>query len=107
MKVILFELNEVPYKVIHHFCKLYPESNLAKVLSKGRKYETYAEDQGHLSPWVTWPTVHRGVTNEKHLFLISDKTLVNRKNNTRQSGICLQKWCKGWLVWLIAHLPNA
>jgi hypothetical protein len=70
MKVILFELNEVPYKVIHHFCKLYPESNLAKVLSKGRKYETYAEDFGHLSPWITWPTVHRGVTNEKHF--ISD-----------------------------------
>lgn len=70
MKVILFELNEVPYKVIHHFCKLYPESNLAKVLSKGRKYETYAEDIGHLSPWITWPTVHRGVTNEKHF--ISD-----------------------------------
>lgn len=70
MKVILFELNEVPYKVIHHFCKLYPESNLARVLSKGRKYETYAEDQGHLSPWITWPTVHRGVTNEKHF--ISD-----------------------------------
>jgi len=66
MKVILFELNEVPYKVIQHFCKLYPESNLASVLSKGRKYETYAEDQGHLSPWITWPTVHRGVTNEKH-----------------------------------------
>ena len=70
MKVILFELNEVPYKVIHHFCKLYPESNLAKILSKGRKYETYAEDQGHLSPWITWPTVHRGITNEKHF--ISD-----------------------------------
>ena len=70
MKVIFFELNEVPYKVIHHFCKLYPESNLAKVLSKGRKYETYAEDMGHLSPWVTWPTVHRGITNEKHF--ISD-----------------------------------
>ena len=70
MKVILFELNEVPYKVIHHFCKLYPESNLARVLKKGRKYETYAEDQGHLSPWITWPTVHRGVTNEKHF--ISD-----------------------------------
>ncbi len=70
MKIILFELNEVPYKVIHHFCKLYPESNLAKILAKGRKYETYAEDTGHLSPWVTWPTVHRGITNEKHV--ISD-----------------------------------
>ena len=66
MKIIFFELNEVPYKVIHHFCKLYPESNLAKILSNGRKYETYAEDMGHLSPWVTWPTVHRGITNEKH-----------------------------------------
>lgn len=70
MKIIFFELNEVPYKVIHHFCKLYPESNLAKVLKRGRKYETFAEDQGHLSPWITWPTVHRGVTNEEHF--ISD-----------------------------------
>lgn len=70
MKIIFFELNEVPYKVIHHYCKLYPESNLAKVLTIGKKYETYSEDQGHLSPWVTWPTVHRGVTNEKHF--ISD-----------------------------------
>ena len=70
MKIIFFELNEVPYKIIHHFCKLYPASNLAKVLAQGRKYETYSEDQGHLSPWVTWPTVHRGVSNDKHF--ISD-----------------------------------
>lgn len=70
MKIIFFELNEVPYRIIHHFCKFYPESYLAKIFANGRKYETYAEDQGHLSPWVTWPTVHRGVTNEKHF--ISD-----------------------------------
>lgn len=70
MKIIFFELNEVPYKVIHHFCKLYPESNLAKVFANGRKYETCSEDRGHLSPWITWPTVHRGITNEKHF--ISD-----------------------------------
>ena len=70
MKIIFFELNEVPYKIIHHFCKLYPESNLAKLVAGGRKYETYSEDVGHLSPWVTWPTVHRGITNERHF--ISD-----------------------------------
>jgi hypothetical protein len=70
MKIIFFELNEVPYKILHHFCKLYPESNLARIFSISKKYETYAEDKGHLSPWVTWPTVHRGVTNEKHF--ISD-----------------------------------
>lgn len=70
MKIIFFELNEVPYKIIQHFCRLYPGSSLAKILARGRKYETYAEDFGHLSPWITWPTVHRGVTNEKHF--ISD-----------------------------------
>src|SRR5688572_12717606 len=66
MKIIFFELNEVPYRIIHLFCRLYPNSNLATVFNKGRKFETFAEDQGHLSPWVTWPTVHRGVSNEKH-----------------------------------------
>jgi hypothetical protein len=28
--------------------------------------ETVAEDEGELSPWKTWPTVHRGVTNTQH-----------------------------------------
>ncbi|MBI1343040.1 MAG: hypothetical protein GC171_08915 [Terrimonas sp.] len=70
MKIIFFELNEVPYKIIHHFCRLYPESSLAKILPFSRQFETYTEDKGHLSPWITWPTLHRGVTNEKHF--ISD-----------------------------------
>jgi hypothetical protein len=70
MKIIFFELNEVPLKIIQHFTRLYPESWLAKVYANSRRYETIAEDQGHLSPWVTWPTVHRGVSNEKHF--ISD-----------------------------------
>lgn len=43
---------------------------MAKVFANSRKYETFSEDKGHLSPWVTWPTVHRGITNEKHF--ISD-----------------------------------
>jgi len=66
MKIILFELNEVPLRIIHHFSKLYPQSALAKILTSGRQYETVTEDIGHLSPWVTWPTVHRGVSNERH-----------------------------------------
>jgi hypothetical protein len=55
------------------FAKLYPESNLAKVLKKGRKYETYAEDQGHLSPWVTWPTFIVVLPTKNTLFQILDK----------------------------------
>ena len=87
MKIILFELNEVPFKVIHHFSKLYPESSLAKIFSKSKKYETYAEDKGHLSPWVTWPTVHRGVTNEKHFISLGqvDLVFVKESGYLRQS----------------------
>lgn len=67
-KIIFFELNEVPWKVIEYYSKIFPSSTLAKILSSSQhqRYETYAEDQGILSPWITWPTMHRGVNNEKH-----------------------------------------
>jgi hypothetical protein len=64
--IILFELNEVPFKVIDYYCDKYPNSVLAKTLSKSYQFETRTEDQGHLHPWSTWPTIHRGITNELH-----------------------------------------
>ncbi len=63
--IILFELNEVPYRIIQHYCAHDPNSTLSKILPKCRVYQTYAED-AVLSPWVTWPTLHRGVTDAKH-----------------------------------------
>jgi len=65
-KIILFELNEVPLRIIHHFCRLHPKSVLARRLPECYQYETFAEDQGELSPWITWPTLHRGVPNGRH-----------------------------------------
>ena len=65
-KFIFFELNEVPFTIIDHFCQRNPQSALAKILPKCMQVETVAEDEGELSPWKTWPTVHRGVTNAKH-----------------------------------------
>ena len=65
-KVILFELNEVPFRIIDYFVDGHPDSTLAKAFPRCRKYETFSEDGGHLSPWTTWPTVHRGVTNDSH-----------------------------------------
>lgn len=66
-KIILFELNEVPMKIVECFRQWCPKSNLARRLSEFKRFETYSEDKGHLSPWVTWPTLHRGVINERHL----------------------------------------
>jgi len=65
-KLILFELNEVPWSILDYYCKKYPQSQLAKILSLSSQYETVTEDEGHLSPWITWPTLHRGVHNAMH-----------------------------------------
>jgi Type I phosphodiesterase / nucleotide pyrophosphatase len=65
-KIILIELNEVPSQVVEYFCKNRPNSSLAKMLSQSRKYETFTEDVSQLDPWISWPTFHRGVIDEKH-----------------------------------------
>lgn len=65
-RVIFYELNEVPYRIFDHFASLMPTSSLAEVRRRSRAYETYAEDSGTLNPWVTWPSLHRGVTNDEH-----------------------------------------
>ncbi|WP_156495570.1 hypothetical protein [Croceicoccus estronivorus] len=65
-KIVFYELNEVPFKVFDHFAAQMPQSAVAKLKAHARAFETYAEDSGHLSPWITWPTLHRGVTNDDH-----------------------------------------
>lgn len=65
-KQILFELNEVPWRVMNDYCQKFPNSFLARNISKCYKYETVTPDEGELSPWITWPTLHRGVSNSSH-----------------------------------------
>jgi hypothetical protein len=65
-KIIFFELNEVPYRVLDHFSTQHPTSALARVMRDGQQFETIATDAGQLCPTKTWPTVHRGVTGERH-----------------------------------------
>lgn len=80
-KIIFFELNEVPFRVIDTFCYLHPSSALSRTLPYCRQYVTIAEDKTHLSPWKTWPSVHRGVNDEKHLICEfgQDLSKVNRE----------------------------
>lgn len=65
-KIIFYELNEVSMEFINRFTRAYPASSLSKILKKSESYKTLTSDEGHLSPWVTWPTLHRGVNNTKH-----------------------------------------
>jgi hypothetical protein len=65
-KIILFELNEVPVRIFEHFSRTRPDSALAQRMPRCLKFETYTEDKGWLEPWITWPTLHRGVSNARH-----------------------------------------
>ena len=65
-RFILFELNEVPTRVARHYAEGHPESAFAKVLRQGAEWQTFTPDEGHLSPWITWPTLHRGVPSSEH-----------------------------------------
>ena len=75
-KIILFELNEVPFRVIDAYCHWQPESYLARQLSRCYQYTTFANDN-MLSPWVTWPTLHRGVNDCQHSILHFGQDLAN------------------------------
>jgi len=65
-KIVSVELNEVPWRILDYYCENRPKSCLAQIVLKSKQYETTAADSGHLSPWITWPTIHRGVINDQH-----------------------------------------
>lgn len=80
-KLILFELNEVPVRILDYYRRARPNSWLAINYGKLKKFETFSENIGHLSPWNTWPTVHRGVANDRHYIsdFNQDLSEVNRE----------------------------
>jgi hypothetical protein len=65
-KIILFELNEVPFRILDNYVSSRPHSFLARFLASSRQYETFTEDNIALDPWISWPTFHRGVNDERH-----------------------------------------
>ena len=65
-KLILYELNEVPIRLINKYIEIKPNSSFKHLLEKGHFTETITHDKGELHPWTTWPTLHRGVNNKYH-----------------------------------------
>ena len=62
-KLILYELNEVPKKLIRKYIEIKPNSSFAYLLSRKKIIETINKDTGELHPWTTWPTLHKEKTN--------------------------------------------
>ncbi len=65
-RVLLYELNEVPWRVVDDFVAAHPDSAFAAVRARAAAWTTRSVDDGELHPWSTWPTLHRGVSVQTH-----------------------------------------
>jgi len=68
-KIIFLEANEIPWRILDFYTTHNPNSRLATFVPVCHRYETLAADTCPLSPWITWPTLHRGVNSEVHNIL--------------------------------------
>jgi hypothetical protein len=65
-RLLVHELNEAPRGVLEEYAAAHPRGGLARLLGRGQVWDTVTRDAGHLSPWTTWATVHRGVGAGEH-----------------------------------------
>ena len=77
--LVIYELNEIPKKVLQNFVNKYPTSNLAKLCNKQGFSETFTNDSGELHPWSSWPTFHRGVNSQIHKIKFLNQDISNAK----------------------------
>lgn len=76
--IILYELNEVPWKVVDYYIDLRPDSNLAKLVECGQSLTTRHNDKFYgLSPWRTWPSLHTSRYDHNSFDLGQDPTTFN------------------------------
>ena len=61
-RIICLELNEVPNEIMIEFLPKIKRDNKADFIYS----PTISNDRGHLHPWVTWSSVHRGVSHHVH-----------------------------------------
>ena len=78
--LIIYELNEVPPKLLDFYISNFPASNLSKLVTKSKYFITHTRDEGELHPWSTWPTLHRGVTNKLHNIRFINQDLTKSSN---------------------------
>lgn len=80
LPLIVYELNEVPWRIIDWYIGLKPASNFARILQRSACFTTVTHDSGELHPWTTWPTVHRGVYNSEHNIRFINQDLSSAKH---------------------------
>ncbi len=64
--LLVLEINEIPWRLLDRYLTVPEYPNIREFFSRSSHYTSIAVDSGELSPWVTWPSMHRGMSNESH-----------------------------------------
>lgn len=64
--LLLLEMNEIPWRLLDRALGDPRYPHLTAFFAAAQTYTTVSPDVGELSPWVTWPTFHRGLPNTEH-----------------------------------------
>ena len=65
-RVLLYELNEVPWAIVDHYVAACPRSNLSRLLPRALLRTTINDDPVDLMPWRSWPTFHTSLFTPDH-----------------------------------------
>lgn len=65
-RVVIYELNEVPWQVVDLYVAEHPGSTLTRLLDRGLSLTTENHDPVPLQPWRTWPTFHTSLYTDDH-----------------------------------------
>lgn len=75
-KIVVFEINEVPNRVIDAYIKDNPSSHWASVTKRAARFIAATPDQIQLHPKLSWQTFHRGVPDHEHGYVEYNQTEV-------------------------------
>ena len=64
--ILLLEINEIPWRLLNRYRDKEKYPNIETFFHNASLYTSITVDEGELSPWVTWPTIHRGLPNVEH-----------------------------------------
>ena len=75
--IVFLEINEVPYRVLDYYVEKCPRSATASLMAESTQFVTFCNDEVELDPWISWPTLHRGVNDTAHGILRLGQILDN------------------------------
>lgn len=65
-RLVIYEINELPMRLLNLYLSVNPTGCLAGLVKEGLLQNTFCPNEGELHPWSTWPTFHRGISNQSH-----------------------------------------